>query len=61
MDHQIKGSRMPSEESHSNMLETPDQGFDTRTVHAGRDPSYASTPVHMAVGLEHADYIADLH
>lgn len=39
---------MPSEESHSNILETPDQGFDTRAVHAGRDPSYASTPIHMA-------------
>lgn len=39
---------MPSEEGHSNMLETPDQSFDTRAVHAGRDPSYASTPIHMA-------------
>ncbi len=52
---------MPSEESHGNMLDDLNQGFDTRAIYAGRDPSYASTPVHMAVGLEHADYIADLH
>tara|TARA_B100001027_G_scaffold209937_1_gene176556 strand:+ start:522 stop:713 length:192 start_codon:yes stop_codon:yes gene_type:complete len=52
---------MPSEESHGNMLDDLNQGFYTRAIYAGRDPSYASTPVHVAVGLEHADdIIADL-
>ena len=52
---------MPSEESHGNMLDDPNQGFDTRAIYAGRDPSYASITVHMAVGLEHVDDIADLY
>ena len=52
---------MPSEESHGNMLDDLNQGFYTRAIYAGRDPSYASTPVQVAVGLEHADdIIADL-
>ena len=61
MDYQIKGSRMPSEKNYGNMLDDLNQGFDTRAIYAGRDPSYASTPVHMAVGLEHVDDIADLY
>ena len=48
---------MPSEESHGNMLDDLNQGFYTRAIYAGRDPSYASTPVQVAVGLEHADDI----
>ena len=52
---------MPSEESHGNMLDYLNQGFDTRVIYAGRDPSYASTQVHIAVGLEHSDDIADLY
>jgi|APSaa5957512622_1039677.scaffolds.fasta_scaffold01598_4 methionine-gamma-lyase len=39
---------MTGEDSHTNLPENHDQGFDTRAIHAGRDPVHASMPIYMA-------------
>lgn len=35
------------------MINNEDMHFDTATIHAGRDPEYSSTPIHMAATSRH--------
>ncbi len=39
---------MTSKDSHTNVPEDHDKGFNTRAVHAGRDPAHASMPIYMS-------------
>ena len=44
---------MTSKDNRANMSENHTEGFNTRAIHAGRDPEYSSTPIHLAATSQH--------